>query len=513
MISLQTNVASMVAQDNLSTNSAFQTKTIERLTSGYRINNAGDDAAGLAVANKYRSNIAELTQGVLNANDGSSALQIVDGGLNNISTMLDRLNTLATQSASSTFTGDRGTLNNEYQSLTSEITRQATNIQLQQGGANNSVLSVLIGGATQAASSNAQVNVNLSGQAVDAASLGLANTSVTGGGNQASNVFAEKNLSGGATIINNAPAAALTAPLLAGNESQAFTVNYTNSSGTASTQTVTVQGTSSGITTNTALSQLNNQLSGLGITASLNSTTGSLQFSGNGAFSVNTTTADADALTSIFAPANFDNQSLYTASSTAAVVDGSFTAAPTGETFSLVGSNNQTVQIALTAPDQNVNTAVTDINKQSQALGITASVNSAGGLQLSSSSAFTMVQTTNGAAPAFTAVAGNVAVAGPAAGTSATGSALSALSAIQNAVQLLGQVQGKVGAGENTLNYAMDLANSQITNFSSAESNIRDANVAAEAANMTKAQVLQQSSIAAMAQANSAPQAILKLLQ
>jgi flagellin len=124
-----------------------------------------------------------------------------------------------------------------------------------------------------------------------------------------------------------------------------------------------------------------------------------------------------------------------------------------------------------------------------------------------------MVQTINGAAPAFTAVSGNVAVSAPATTTSSTGNALSSLTAIANAVRLLGQVQGKVGAGENTLAYATDLANSQITNFSSAESNIRDADVAAEAANLTKAQVLQQSSIAAMAQANSSPQAVLKLLQ
>ena len=75
------------------------------------------------------------------------------------------------------------------------------------------------------------------------------------------------------------------------------------------------------------------------------------------------------------------------------------------------------------------------------------------------------------------------------------------------------QTQGKVGAGENTLNYAINLAQSQITNFSSAQSQIRDANIAADAANLTKAQVLQQSSIAAMAQANAEPQAVLKLLQ
>ena len=78
---------------------------------------------------------------------------------------------------------------------------------------------------------------------------------------------------------------------------------------------------------------------------------------------------------------------------------------------------------------------------------------------------------------------------------------------------LLDTIQGTVGAGQNMLNYAISLAQSQISNFSAAESGIRDADVAAEAANLTKAQVLQQASMAAMAQANSAPQAVLALLR
>src|SRR5918996_1118632 len=106
-LSIQTNVNSLMAQDNLRVNSDFQSRTIGRLTSGFRINQSADDAAGLAVANKFRSDIVELAQGVRNANDGISALQIVDGGLNNVSKIIDRLKTLATQSASATFTGNR----------------------------------------------------------------------------------------------------------------------------------------------------------------------------------------------------------------------------------------------------------------------------------------------------------------------------------------------------------------------------------------------------------------------
>src|SRR6201992_48115 len=102
-LSIQTNVASLIAQSNIRINTKFQNNTIEQLSSGYRINSSADDAAGLAVANKYRGDTAELNQGVLNANNGIAALQIVDGGLSNVSSILDRLRTLATESASATF--------------------------------------------------------------------------------------------------------------------------------------------------------------------------------------------------------------------------------------------------------------------------------------------------------------------------------------------------------------------------------------------------------------------------
>lgn len=177
-LSIQTNVSSIIAQENLRVNNEFQSRTIQRLTSGFRINSSGDDAAGLAVANKFRSNIAELQQGVRNANDGISILQIVDGGLNNVSKILDRLKTLATQSASDTFTGDRATLNNEFTTLLSEINRQAANIGLNASGTYNASIAVYIGGGSSQA--NAQVTINLSGSAnqVDSTGLGINSNTV-----------------------------------------------------------------------------------------------------------------------------------------------------------------------------------------------------------------------------------------------------------------------------------------------------------------------------------------------
>jgi Bacterial flagellin N-terminal helical region len=131
MISIQTNIAALYGQQNFQTNQDFEQNTIEQLTSGYRINSSADDAAGLAIANSLVSETTELTQDVSNANNGVSQLQIIDGGLTNITSILERLKTLATQAASSTFTGNFTTLNNEFQ------TNQALGVYVGGGIGNN----------------------------------------------------------------------------------------------------------------------------------------------------------------------------------------------------------------------------------------------------------------------------------------------------------------------------------------------------------------------------------------
>jgi flagellin len=181
---INTNIASLQAQNYLRINSDFQSKTINRVTSGLRIVNSGDDAAGLAIANSYRSDEAVLTQGVRNANDGLSQLQIADGGISNISQLLDRARTLATQSASGALTGGRDVLNSEFQSLMTEINRQAQAIGLNQGGTFAKNLQVFIGGGKDSgnvtATQNGTVSIDMSTSTVDAKSLGLAGVQASG---------------------------------------------------------------------------------------------------------------------------------------------------------------------------------------------------------------------------------------------------------------------------------------------------------------------------------------------
>lgn len=128
--SVVSNISAANAQANLSSTNIGLQKAITRLSSGFRINSSGDDAAGLAVANSYRSTQAVLNQGIRNANDGLSTLQIKDGALNNISTLLDRLSTLATQAASSSSGVDRDILDDEFQDVLAEIDREANVAEL-----------------------------------------------------------------------------------------------------------------------------------------------------------------------------------------------------------------------------------------------------------------------------------------------------------------------------------------------------------------------------------------------
>jgi flagellin len=226
--------------------------------------------------------------------------------------------------------------------------------------------------------------------------------------------------------------------------------------------------------------------------------TGKLKLYGEqGAFNVTAGTASAG--TGVHAAAG------YAANVNMAVGTGKTlgaTTAATTDTLSFV-VGGRTLSVAVTA-NQSLTTIATNINDAASSYGIYAVLKDANTLELQGTQDFSWSSTSaelfaNSSATAPTG--------------SLTQNSLDAITALTRAVDSLGAVQGKVGTGQNQLQYALSLAQSQITSFSAAESRIRDTDVASEAANLTKAQVLQQASIAAMAQANSAPQAIMALLR
>ncbi len=124
---INTNVASLFAQRNLSQTQASLQSSLQRLSSGLRINSAADDAAGLSIASRMTSQLNGINQATRNANDGISLAQTAEGGLNDITTALQRLRTLAVQSANAAnTTADRSAMQTEGSQLTSEINRIAT---------------------------------------------------------------------------------------------------------------------------------------------------------------------------------------------------------------------------------------------------------------------------------------------------------------------------------------------------------------------------------------------------
>ncbi len=567
--SINTNIASLQAQNYLRINQNFQNQTIQEVTSGLRIVKSGDDAAGLAIANGFRSEEAVLTQGIANANDGVSQLQIADGGLNNISQLLDRASTLATQSASGTFTGDRTVLNNEFQSVLGEINREAQAIGLNQGGTFAKSLSVFVGGgagATSAAqTANGSVSLDLSQSTVDTQSLGL-NGFVAGyqvaAGAQDTGLYdlGASSATSVAAIIANTGATStqfqISGPGFSDTGAATISVNLASVGDTTTLATAVNAAIQAAGSTGTAAAQAlknanivaqihtgsdghqqlefvsaNSAFQVTALDTTSNGLLGNLGTNTNGSFTGATATPEAATL----AAASFvgSGTQQYSAAFTALTADATTPDTQT-LTFTSLDSNGvpQTAKVTLTAgaaTNLDGAGAVAAINTALQATdnpalqSIVASTDPTGGtITFSSNSAskFTIsiggetgVDAGTGFANPNTVHSTAVVGTGSSANISDQASAQAAVTALASAVTTLGAAQAVVGRGENQFNYAINLAQSQNTNLATAESNIRDADLATEAANLTKAQILLQAGVAALAQANSAPQNVLSLLK
>lgn len=496
--SLVNNVSSSNAQSKLSGTSGKLNQTLQRLSSGLRINKSGDDAAGLAIANSFRSDVSVLSQGVRNANDGLSTLQIVDGGLNTISGLLDRAATLASQSASGTFSGNRDTLQSELDSVLNEVTRQAQNVGL--GGASgtaegrfNKEIEVYIGGGASANASGNAVKVDLSNSRVDKTGLGLNNLNIgQGTGN----------------VTGSAAMGAIT------NE-ETLTFQSVGSSGKLDSFSVKL---SAGASSSNVLDAINNDANAqaAGVKASLDNS-GKLVLSSSKFFTVSSNQASqtnlvaANGDVAITGAANKVSRT-FSAATAASTQTISFSGEKIG-----FGGTAKNISFATGAAATAATNAAAAVNadvalREQGVFAVRTTGNDVAFVSLkefnmSVSSAASGDAADNSLTPQVpTAVAGGVATGGES-------GAKSAIDAIKAAVATLGQIQGKVGAGQNNLSQAIDLASAQITNFQAAESSIRDADIAQEASNLARLNTLQQAGVSALAQANQSSQALLSLLR
>ncbi len=183
---IRTNVQSLVAQRHLTNNTDELSGSLEKLSSGYRINRSKDDAAGLAVSENMRGKVAGLNQARKNANDAVSMMQVAEGAMNEMSNMLIRMRELTVQSATDTLSDrDRGYLNKEYTQLVNELDRIAATAEFNDnkffsvGDKTEYVIQVGPNHTTDETNENT-ISIDLQGLKFTSADLGLGKESEIG---------------------------------------------------------------------------------------------------------------------------------------------------------------------------------------------------------------------------------------------------------------------------------------------------------------------------------------------
>jgi flagellin len=503
---INTNVSSLNAQRNLTMSQSSLATSIQRLSSGLRINSAKDDAAGLAISDRMTSQINGLDQAARNANDGISLAQTAEGGLGTATDLLQRMRTLAVQSANGTNSAsDRASLQEEVSQLQQELNRVAnttqfngqnildgslSNAQFQVGANANQTINFSIGSAQASAIGNNTLVKASAGTVVDAKAATAAGTIIannvaagtltiqgngaTSGaltvaaGASAKSIADQVNASGGATGVT---ATALTTASLTGFA--AGTVSLTlqgapTSAGAANP--VTVSATLASATDVGALTKaINDQTGTTGITAIADTTTGKItltQASGYDIGVINGTAQTGIKLTG------------------AGTADGG-----TGTAVTLTA--NATAGDAATVGGKITFNSPSAFTATASAVGILKGGATTLSSQLSAVSSIDITTVTNGI----------------------PSGANDALQVIDSALANLSSSRASLGALQNRFTQVVSSLSSTSENLSAARSRILDADFASETANLTRGQILQQAGTAMLAQANSLPNGVLALLR
>ena len=493
-LSLNTNVDSLNAQRNLNTSQASLSTSLERLSSGLRINSAADDPAGLAIASNFTTQINGTNQAISNANFAVSEAQTAGGALSTITNNLQSIRTLAVEAANgSNSASDRAALNQQVQQQIQEITQIAS--QTSFNGVN--VLDGSSGVTTYQVGANVGNTVSIDlAQGVRANQIGQ---------------FATQT---GAAVTGTA-ALTSTATLSISNGTQSVTVGPSASyAGTSAYQSATsayakaaaingagLQGlTARAVTTATGAFS--------GITAVSTAATYDLTINGTAIYSGTGNVAVASPLTAA-AVATQVNLNSQTTGVTASVNAGNitFTAAD--------GSDIQITQTVAAGTVGGSTVTGTGIAAAiSGGVGGTATTTS-GQITLTDSKALTLTDAGGGvAAIGYTGLSvplGTTTLANQDVLT--VPDANNTIAAVDSALQTVSNFQSQLGAIQNRFTSAVSNLTSEAQNLTQSRGTIQDANFASETANLTQAQVLQQAGISVLAQANQEPQVILKLLQ
>ncbi len=503
---INTNFMSLNAQRNLSTSGSSLATSIQRLSSGLRINSAKDDAAGLAISERFTTQIRGANQAARNANDGISLAQTAEGALGEIGNNLQRIRELAVQSRNATnSSSDREALNSEVQLLKAEIQRVA-----EQTTFNGTKL---LDGSFQ--SKAFQIGAD-QGQTIDIAQIANANIASLGNWNK---VDTAAKITGAAPTGGGGAAGAPTPGT--------GTVAFTDATDPAAEFVFTV-----GTTDITVAAEEDRDAAGLAAAIATQVGTQVAGFTATADGESVTFSNSTDAAIAVqFADAEIDNASVAAQTAGAAAGNASFTAG----SFTLAGSKGSvTINYSQAgSAAQRADELVKSINSQSYNTGVSASLDNGklvlsgaeGNITVTAAAGDTdgealLAQT--GLAAGGTAGANGVGTAF-AAGSAATGfadldisteeGADNALKAMDAALNSINSSRADLGAVQNRFTSVVANLNTSSENMSAARSRIRDTDYASETAELTRTQILQQAGTAMLAQANQTSQNVLSLLR
>ena len=453
---INTNIPSLTSQRNLNASQNDVATSLQRLSSGLRINSARDDAAGLAISERFTAQIRGLDQAARNANDGISLAQTAEGALAQVTNNLQRIRELAVQSANATnSTSDREALQAEVDQLAAEIDRVATQT-------NFNGVSLLDGSFT---SQVFQVGAN-AGETITVDSIASARASALGQRTEASETLT---LSGAPTVVLN------------GN---------------------TITADDDGKALATAINDAN-----VGVTATASETVaaGAAQTAAalTGTITINgVTTAAITTAVGQEATGRADTVAAINAISAA-----------TGVTATDTGAS--ATGVTLTAADGR-NIDVTFTTQTSASTGVTATATTRSTVDLVSSDTIEVGATVTN----VTGVTASTDVTAALTGTAVSNLDISSVSGAEEAIRsidaALTTVNGSradLGAVQNRFDSVVVSLQTTAENLSASRSRIQDADFAQETASLARAQVLQQAGVAVLAQANAQPQNVLALLQ
>ena len=492
---INTNVPSLTSQRALNSSQSALQVSLQRLSTGLRINSAKDDAAGLAISERMTSQIRGLNQAARNANDGISLSQTAEGGLSTMGDLLQRMRELSVQAANGTnSTSDRAQLQAEVLQLTQEVNRVATTTQFNgqnvidgtltgaqfQVGANaNQTISVSIASSKASDIGNYTVT-SQTGTGIATATLGTATLDFTA---TSPNGFVAQTLS-----ISGNGTTASTGVLAKGTSAKAIATSvngFTATTGVTAraTSTATIAGVTAGAVSFRLVGQ---NAAPVTISATVSSTTdlAAIAQAVNAQSGTTNITATSDKSGNLVLTDNSGND----------IKVGNLSGAGAGLTGAKIKGGNATLATFVATG----------------AAGDTAIVG--GKVDFDSANGFTIATNT-----------GTTFLTGPSVGStlspisaldiSTTAGANNALATVDAALTQINNSRAALGAVQNRFSSTITNLQSTSENLSAARSRIQDADFAAETANMTRNQILQQAGTAMLSQANQLPQNVLSLLR